>query len=373
MLVAKILWVVFFSTLAMMRDSFAIELKFEQGYADNLDRIFLPKDRALHTSRFIVNGKFKEKILGLTMVASPTLNLNYSHSDHDLRDKAISAPVVMIKPIKKGLTGFMADVGFNGGHSYAYNVISNDHEKLFSDSYFLEAQAFFIKKITSNIKSSNFIGLRAEDYKKTYSVYLNEENDNLRPLFQSDLEGKWGPKLPYKFSFLTQRNIYRERRALSKEGLFVSTGEKLVPDIIDNHSLSYLQTYESNANSSFSLGPVINLNEDRVNGGRSYFGKGVNGLAALTLLNLETEMNVSYLKREYRTQLSTFQETTTNEKLEDESFIYGLTLNKKLPRDINLSFKSVIENTVSNQRDSLGRRMSNYKTQLFSLIISRNI
>ncbi|MBY0517560.1 MAG: hypothetical protein K2P81_11655 [Bacteriovoracaceae bacterium] len=299
--------------------------------------------------------------------------MNYSFTDTDLRDKAVVAPLILLRPVDKGLVGLMAETGFIGGYRYAFNVDKNDHEKLFNDQFYLEIQALHIRRISDKLKVSSFIGVRVEDYKKSYSVYVNEENDNLKPFFQTDIEGQWKQRLPFKFNLSAQRSYYRERRALTKEGIFVPPGEKLVPDILDVFSTSFLQKFETETSDYVGLGPLLIVTEDRVYGGRSFYGIGINGVAGSTILGVKADFNISYLNRHFRHQLSTFQSISDSEKLKDENVTLGVTLAKESIRNLKLDLMMAREVQLSNQIDSVGRNMSNYRTQMITLMVTKII
>jgi hypothetical protein len=355
------------SSLFLCSIAAAVELKLETSLSDNPDKVFVPVSRSSLLVSSGLEHKAKAKHAGLFVLARTKLDYQHDLEAQRQREGELSATVLAVKPLKEFLLG----ASIAGGHLWRwrrdFNVNTSRYGEIDGDHFFLETRAFAEKKLTPALALElNLVG-RLEDYASTYSLYVNEENDNISGTLAAGLGYKSrGLELKPGVSFA--RKLWRERRALSDDGFFVAAGEKLEPDRIDTLTASVKSTAKF-SQSTFSVTPAWHEVRDLVNGGRSWTGPVISSEITWPMDSVGLKLKADWSKREYESQLSTFQ-SSGDEPLEEESrtLVAGVSFKFK-HWSVEASHSN--EQSRSNQTDAQDRKIGMIKSATTALSVQR--
>jgi hypothetical protein len=343
----------------------AADLQVETAWVDNPDRTFIAATRGTFLVAPAIEHKTKRKHAGIFFLVRTKLEYKHDTDARRLREGEASSTVLAIKPLKAVLVGASVSAGYLWRWRRDFNVNTSRFGDIDGDHFFVESRLFAEKKLAKAwVLDGGFTG-RLEDYASSYSVYVNEQNDNISATANSALAYKReGFELKSAVSYA--RKWWRERRALSSEGFFVAAGDELRPDRIDTAtaSLKGIVTFEK---FTVALTPswtrVMDLNSD----GRSWSGPGVGSELILPRKAFSTKVRADWTKRVYDTQLSSFQSSGT-EGLEEETAKAAATASGPLgPLFVEVAHG--IERTTSNQTDTSGRKIGTIQSMTTSLTL----
>lgn len=345
------------------------------SFWDNPDRIFKPVDRSVMILNAEGSQKYKFKKLGNFYNVKPSLNISYDENSRRMRDVNLTTSLLGVRPLSSG--GFLGHgLSFGGISRFKneFNIIPaiNRHQELTQKNYFIEAQAFFEKSFTPKATFSSSLILRFEDYKTSYSIYVNQESDNINTAIQEAFTYKLANS-ELKTSLDFSRKYFKSRRALSENGFFVSEGDKLVPDIIDTTVISQKWSFKANQSTLSLMGQWTQVN-DRVNGGRTYQGPGAGIESKTAFQGFNFENSFSVAERNYKKQLSSFQFISSTKKLEEFYWIFkGKTeyqiQGSKLASSLGIIY--LVEKNLSNQKDTSNRKIGTYQTSQIGIELKK--
>lgn len=339
--------------LLVIPQLWAVDIKLESSLNDNPDKTFVSASRSSIVFGPFIEHKFKGKRDGTFFLVRSRIDYKHDLEAQRLREGEVSSTILGIRPMKEFLVG----ASFSAGHLWRwrrdYNVNTNKFQGIDGDHFFVETRVFSEKKISKKFTGELSLAGRMEDYASAYSIYVNQQNDNLGASLVSSLTYK-NPFLEVKPLLSYSRKWWRERRALSKDGFFVSPGEELKPDRIDTMMASVKNSIKLRR-IEVVIGPSWNRVSDLNNDGRSWTGPGLSGELNFPVSSFNTQIKSDWSKREYETQLATFQSDGQN-KLVEETFAVTAAVTAKLGPWV-IEFDHRIERSTSNQIDSQARKI----------------
>lgn len=343
----------------------AADLQLETAWVDNPDRTFIPATRGTLLVAPALELKHKHKHAGVFFLVRTKLEYKHDTDARRLRDGEASSTLLAIKPLKAALVGASLSAGHLWRWRRDFNVNTSRFGDIDGDHFFAETRFFAEKKLAKAWVLDGGLAGRMEDYASSYSVYVNEQNDNLSATANSALAYK-GQGFELKSAVSYARKWWRERRALSRKGFFVGAGEELTPDRIDTvmASLKGLRSFEK---FTVTLTPSWTRVKDLNSGGRSWSGPGVGGELAFPRKTFSAKVRADWTKRVYDTQLSSFQ-SNGNKGLEEETAMAVASASGPVgPLTVEVSHG--LERTTSNQTDTSGRKIGKIESMTTSLTL----
>lgn len=345
--------------------AFAADLHLETSWADNPDRTFIATSRGMLLVSPALEHKTKLKHAGVFFLVRSKLEYKHDTDARRLRDGEASSTLLAIKPLKAALLGASLSAGHLWRWRRDFNVNTDRFREIDGDHFFVETRAFAEKKFAQAWVLDGGLTARVEDYASSYSVYVNEQNDNISATAHSALAYK-GQGFELKPAVSYARKWWRERRALSRKGFFVGAGEELKPDRIDTVMAS-LKGLVSVGKLTGALTPnwtrVMDLNSD----GRSWSGPGVGSEMVFPLKAISTKVRADWSKRIYDTQLSSFQ-SNGNKGLEEETVMAFASASGPVgPLSVEVSHG--LERTTSNQTDTRDRKIGKIEASTTTLTL----
>ena len=146
----------------------------------------------------------------------------------------------------------------------------------------------------------------------------------------------------------------------------MGAGEELKPDRIDTVTGS-LKGLVSFAKTTLSVTPIWTRVTDLNSDGRSWSGPGVGGEVVVPIKDYSTKVRADWSKRNYDTQLSSFQ-SDGNQGLEEESAMVSATGSGKVG-PVSFEILHGIERTTSNQTDTKDRKIGKIKSTITTLTL----
>jgi hypothetical protein len=142
------------------------------------------------------------------------------------------------------------------------------------------------------------------DEKNTYSIYRDEQGDNIASSLFTSANYKINKKSKLSGTIKYKKRFYRERRALSKFGEFVTVGNgDQTPDIIDNLKIELAYKF-NNKILKTKLSLSSQKNSDLIFGGRTYDAKSLEIDTSYKLKSgSKVSLNYEYSKRDYLNQI----------------------------------------------------------------------
>ncbi len=343
----------------------AADLQLETTWLDNPDRTFIPASRSTLIVGSALEHKAKLKHSGFFFLVRSKLEYKHDTDARRLREGEASSTLLAIKPLKAVLIGASLSAGHLWRWRRDFNVNTNSFREIDGDHFFVETRTFVEKKFAKAWVLDGGLTARVEDYASSYSVYVNEQNDNISATANSALAYK-GQGYELKPAVSYARKWWRERRALSRKGFFVGAGEELKPDRIDTvtGSVKGLVTFDK---ITVAVTPiwmrVIDLNSD----GRSWSGPGVGGEVVVPSKAFNTKLRADWSKRIYDTQLSAFQ-SNGNKGLEEETVMAFASASGPVgPLTVEVSHG--LERTTSNQTDTSDRKIGKIEASTTTLTL----
>ena len=353
--------------LLLFSPAFAVELQLESSFVDNPDKIFRPASRSTFLLAPSLEHKLKTKHAGFFFLVRSKLEYKHDTDADRLRDGEASSTVLAIKPLGLTLIGASLSAGHLWRWRRDFNVISDRYLEIDGDHFFAETRFFGEKKLSTNWGIDGGITGRVEDYASSYSVYVNQQNDNISGAAYASLVYKAsGVELKPTASY--QRKLWRERRALSRDGFFVAPGEELKPDRIDTltGAVKGIVSFEK---FTVSLTPSWTRINDLNNDGRSWSGPGIGSEVVYPVKTYSAKLRADWSKRDYDTQLSSFQ-SAGNKGLIEESASYSALGSGKIG-DVTVELMHGLERLTSNQTDVKGREIGKVRSSITTLSLKK--
>ena len=356
-----------FLWLALTGTAGAVDLQFESQWSDNPDRTFILASRSSFILGPTLEHKFKAKSHGTFFLLRSKLDYKHDTEAQRLREGEASTTLLAIKPFKS----FLAGASFSAGHLWRwrrdYNVNSNDFQEIDGDHFFVDSRMFGEKKLGKHWVLELSLSGRLEDYASSYSIYVDQQNDNIGASVNSAV-GYKGTDFEIQPSFSYNKKWWRDRRALSQEGFFVSPGEELKPDRIDTLVASVKGVIIVNK-LSVGLTPSWSRVNDLNNDGRSWKGPGIGSELNFPVSRYSSKLKAEWSKRDYDTQVSSFQ-IAGKGRLKEETFSLMTALSGKLSEWL-VEGAYGLQNSVSNQTDSQKRRIGMIKSSVTSISMKK--
>lgn len=329
------------------------EVKLESIYADNPDRTFRPVTRSALQLSTGLEHKRKAKYSGAFLLLRTKLDYQHDFEVERLRQGEASATLLAVKPLKELLLGGSLAAGHLWRWRRDFNVNTGRFGEIDGDHFFTETRLFVEKKLSQTLAADLSLAARLEDYASTYSLYVKEENDNISSTLNGGVTYK-DKTFEVKPAVSYSRKWWRERRALSSRGFFVAAGEPLRPDRIDTLTATLRSGVKLGA-ASATLTPGWTKVNDLNNDGRSWSGPSLAAELMLPVSSYGLKVRADWSKRDYDTQLSTFQSMGQN-KLAEESRALLVSGNRKLGQWL-LEVAHKLDRSTSNQTDFRGREI----------------
>lgn len=343
------------------------DISFQATAWSNLDKTFKPYQEKSILGEFTYLDKVRFKSAGIFYFIRPKIEYKHDFEANRLREGELSTNLLIIRPAAKNLFGASISTGHNWQWKRDFNVNTNTFQELDLDHFFADINIFAERKMGAVLTGEVALRGRIEDYASAYSVYVNQQNDNILAGFNAGLSYKKdGYEVKPTLSFV--KRLWRERRALSKDGFFVSPGEELKPDRIDTTNYAVLLK-KSLKFVNISLVPNYTVVSDLNNGGRSLNGEGASLDTEFPHELLTTKLITSWQKRNYSSQLSSFQ-FSGGKKLEEETFTLKVGLSKKLGSWLS-ELSHGMDKSISNQLDSSRRRIGIISSSFTSLALKK--
>lgn len=353
--------------LFLVTQVYAVDLQIESTLIDNPDKTFIPRSRSAFLISPSLEHKKKIKYAGVFFLVRSKLEYKHDTDARRLREGEASSTVLAIKPLNNRLLGASLSAGHLFRWRRDFNVNTDRFEEIDGDHFFAETRFFIEEKLEKPWILEGGVTTRVEDYASSYSVYVNQQNDNIGASAYSSLAYK-GQGFEIKPSLQYNRKLWRERRALSKEGFFVSSGQKLKPDRIDTGTASLKGTLTFDK-VSISVTPSWNRINDLNNDGRSSRGPALGSEIGFPIKTFTAKLRADWSKRIYDTQLSSFL-SNGDKGLKEETALFSATLSGMIGV-MSVELMHGMEELTSNQTDTKRRKIGNIKSSMTSFSLKK--